>query len=177
MPKGLLSAGGTVAPRGMGEYYGGVKAGWVVFGVVVASILLATMWSIGNGLTATTRFREGALRDGDRIIPPILKDWSVAELKANAAPQLLENVSEAEMAKMMAELKAKLGPLRSLGKSEAGNVHSPSVKNEGGPFMVVDYLATGTFEKGQAIVEVKLVRSEGKWRIGNFFVRDAKPVP
>ncbi|MBX7132388.1 MAG: hypothetical protein K1X67_06895 [Fimbriimonadaceae bacterium] len=154
-----------------------MKAGWVVFGVVVASILLATIWSIGNGLTATTRFRESALREGDKMLPPILEDWSVAELRGQAAPQLLENNSEQDIAKMMADLKARLGPLRSLGKSEAGNVHSPSVKNEGGPFMVVDYQATGTFEKGKAVIEVKLVRSEGKWRIGNFFVRDAKPEP
>lgn len=154
-----------------------MKVGWVVLGVVVATILLATIWSIGNGLTAATRFQEGATRDANRILPLILKDWSVAELRSNAAPELLENVSEAEMTKMMTELKGRFGAMKKLEPAQLGNFETPGIKNEGGPFMVAPFTALGHFEKGDAVVELKLVRSEGKWRVGNFFVRSPKAAP
>jgi hypothetical protein len=148
-----------------------VKGTWVVLGVIVGIIFLATIWSIGNGLTAVGRIRESAQQEADSVLPLILKDWSADELSKNAAPELKENVSVPAMLKMMSELKAKLGNFKSVDKAKIGNFESPSTGNQGGPFMIAPFTALGHFEKGDAVIELKLVRSEGKWRVGNFFVR------
>ena len=43
--------------------------------------------------------------------------------------------------------------------------------------LVMDSFSGVYVEKGDAVVELKLVRSEGKWRVGNFFVRSPKAAP
>lgn len=148
-----------------------MKAAWVAFGVVVATIFLATIWSIGNGLTAGSRFQEAARQAADEALPQLLGSWDARKLEELAAPELKESVSFDQMAKMMADLKSKLGKLEKLQPAKVGNFETPGVDKSGGPFIVAPCVAKAKFEKGDATIEIKMVRVEGKWRVGNFFVR------
>lgn len=148
-----------------------MKSKWVVLGVIIGVIFLATIWSIGNGLTSVGRVRESAQTYADEAIPAILDGWSADELIARSAVELKKNVPAEETRRIVGELKSRLGAFKSVEKAQMGDFEMPGQSNSG-PYMVAPFAANATFEKGQAVVEMKLVRQEGKWKIANFFVRE-----
>lgn len=143
----------------------------MVLGVIIGTILMVTIWAIGNGLTSVGRIRETAGAYADSVVPKIVGEWNAKELAAQAAPELKENADEAAMEGMMNDLRAKLGKPKKIEKAQIGDFASPSRRNDSGPFIVVNVVVPAEFEKGKATVELKLVRREGQWRIGNFFVQ------
>lgn len=144
---------------------------WVVLGVIIGVIFLATIWSIGNGLTTVGRVRESAQAYADEALPAILDGWNADELISRSAVELKKNVPAEQTRRIMAELKDRLGAFKSVEKARMGDFVMPADSTTG-PYMVAPFVADATFEKGKAVVEIKLVRQEGKWKIGNFFVRE-----
>ena len=117
------------------------------------------------------KVRESAITYADEAVPAILKDWSAAELNRRSAAELRANADPKQMGKMLSDLKAKLGAYQSSEKGQMGNFEAPGTNNTGGPFMVAQVTKAATFEKGKAVVDVKLIRREGKWQVANFFVQ------
>lgn len=143
---------------------------WVVLGVIIGVIFLATIWSIGNGLTTVGRVRESAQIYADQALPAILDGWSADELIARSAVELKRNVPEEQTRQIIADLKTRLGAFKSVKTAQMGDFEMPG-ESTSGPYMVAPFVAKAQFEKGEAVVEIKLVRQEGHWRIGNFYVR------
>ncbi len=107
---------------------------------------------------------------GDGVLTTVFKTWNVSDLQDRASRELLRAKDKTEMAAMLNDLKAKLGTYRS-GKGRVTLNPSEGVLDRTKP-ETATYRAQATFEKGQADVELQLVKrpSEG-WQILDLSVK------
>lgn len=108
-------------------------------------------------------------------IPPALETWDAKKIEPVAHPNLLKENPTEQTQKTFDELKVKLGKFE---KVEKWKLQAFDRDFElGGKTTVAAIIeGNGVFEKGNAYVEVTLVRSETKWQLARLMVRDVASV-
>ena len=131
-----------------------------IFAVLLLGIVAAFGYAayVGSGLDHSSKVYV------DESIPAIVSDWSKEELLRRASPQLLQvmNRHPGQLDQVFSKF-SRLGSLRRYGgcKGEANIVFNLNK----GKTVTAGYSADATFEHGDAHIAVRLIQTDGQWRI------------
>jgi hypothetical protein len=107
----------------------------------------------------------------DTAVPAIVADWSVDEMRRQAAPGLLQSIKPDDLRTLFV-LFAKLGPLVDYRGSKSG-AWTIGTSTSHGKAVTVHVVAQATFAHGAAEIDV-VVRKEGDiWKIQRFNVNSS----
>jgi hypothetical protein len=107
----------------------------------------------------------------DATVPAIVAEWSVDELRREAAPAMLQAVKPEDLSNVFV-LFGKLGPLVDYQGSQAGAWNVGAYIGQGKTF-TAHVLAHATFARGAATIDVVVVQVGGVWKIQRFAVNSA----
>lgn len=108
-------------------------------------------------------------------IPPALATWDAKKIEPVAHPNLLRENPTEQTQKTFDELKVKLGKFERVEKWKL-QAFDRDFELGGKTTVAAIIEGNGVFEKGNAYVEVTLVRSETKWQLARLMVRDVASV-
>jgi len=134
------------------------------FGVACAVVLVVGGIAVGflawRGVTLDRESKAFA----DESVLAIVKTWDQDELLKRASASLRQSTSPAQTAQLFARLRATFGALTSYDGSN-GQASMTIGTNAG---TRANYSGKGHFEKGDADVQLTLVREGGAWTIEGF---------
>jgi len=106
----------------------------------------------------------------DRVVPLICAHWDVTEIMKEASASFLNNKNEpANTQANFKKFNDELGPMTAY-KGCEGSVEAPQL-GATGQKLYADYLAQLVFQKGEAVLDLKLVQENDQWKIGRYYVR------
>jgi hypothetical protein len=155
--------------------YRGPARGWQnmrnllkMLGIIIVGIFVVA----GIGIAYLAHLGAGVDRDAqayvDAAVPAIVADWSVAEMRRQASPDLLKNVKPDDLQNLFA-LFAKLGPLVAYqGSKASGWTVGTSIGS--GKTVTVHCVAHATFAHGAATIDVVVLKQSDVWKIYRFNV-------
>ncbi len=110
---------------------------------------------------------QDAASQGDFVLAKVAKDWDPMTLRYFASAEMLTDGQEEKRTELMSTLNAKFGAYQS-GTGKASNIKA--TKDLGGDDALrADYTCRAKFEKGEAYVEMTLIRRKvGDWQVASF---------
>ena len=104
----------------------------------------------------------------DRVVPTIVGTWSAANLKREASVELRQHASDDQIAAAFQKFST-LGRIVAYGGSKGESRISFSPRT--GKVVTAKYEASVTFEHGDALIDVGLVKRDDRWQIVGFFIK------
>lgn len=104
----------------------------------------------------------------DATVPAIVAEWSVDEMRREAAPALLQAVKPDDLRNVFA-LYGKLGPLVDYQGSHTGTWNVGAYTGTG-KIVTAHVMAHATFAHGAATIDVVVLQVGGVWKIQRFAV-------
>jgi hypothetical protein len=142
--------------------------------VVIISIFLGIILLIGIGVAILARTGNGLDRESkayvDAAVPAIVSSWSEDELMNRATSEMRQATKPADTARMFAWFKT-LGRLQKYEGSQGQA--TISVTNETGRVVSAHYQARAIFDRGEATINVGLIKSGNIWQIVRFQINSA----
>lgn len=144
-------------------------------GIVFIVLLLAFGAFVGYAAYNGTRLDASSKAYVDAAVPAIVGTWSAAELTRRGVPQLLRDTTPEQLAKVFQWLSS-LGPIKKYcGSKGESNVF---VSPQQGKVVSARYTACAQFERGDATIDVTLLRQKDQtWAIAGCHVDSAALVP
>jgi hypothetical protein len=148
------------------------------FFIVLGSIFLAiiVLGAIGIAFVAV---RGNALDKeskayADSAIPAIVTTWSEKELLDRASPEFKQAVTIDRLDRLFRWVSG-LGQLQ---KCEPAQGHAVmSATTQTGKMISAEYSAKATFQKGEAVIKLGLIKHGDHWQILNFHVDSPALIP
>jgi hypothetical protein len=138
------------------------------FFIVLGSIFLAliVLGAIGIAVLAVrgTALDKEAKAYADKAIPVIVTTWNLKELLDRASPEFNQAITVDQINRMFRRFFSSLGRLQKC-EPVQGNVNM-----EAGKITTGVYRAKATFEKGEATINLTLIKHGNQWQIGGFRV-------
>lgn len=158
-----------------------MKTFFVVLGIIFLVLILVALGALGFGLVATREnpldtfgfwffsMRGGILNNeskayADAAIPAIVSTWSEKELLDRESPEFRQSATQAQLDQMFQRISA-LGHLQKCEPAVGQSIMSPPTRTIG-----AEYTAKATFEKGEAVVALSLIKHGDQWQILRFVV-------
>ena len=146
------------------------------FFIVLGSIFLAliVLGALGIGFLAV---RGNALDKeskayAETAIPAIVTTWDEKELMNRASPEFKQAVT----ANQVDRLVRWMGSLGRLQKCESAQGQSFQSVSHSGKQITAKYTAKAQFQKGEAIINLLLIKHGDQWQIGGFDVNSPQLV-
>lgn len=142
-------------------------------GILVAVVLVLAGWGlIGFGVFKFHRYGSqldtGSKAYVDEAVQTIGSSWSARELVDRATPEFLEAAPPDRVERIFRVFSDRLGRLRAYhgSRGEAQFFVSPQT----GRIAAAAYVAEATFERAEAVIQVRVLLRDGQWRIAAFHV-------
>jgi hypothetical protein len=103
----------------------------------------------------------------DRSVPAIVSSWSEEELINRASPEFKQAIEQAEMNRLFRWFRT-LGPLETYEGSQGQA--TISVTPQTGKVVSARYLTKGRFERGEATIQINVIKHGDAWQIAGFKV-------
>jgi hypothetical protein len=107
---------------------------------------------------------EGALQFGDETIRAIASQWSLRELERRAAPELIEQNTEGQLATVVNTLGGALGPLKQIVDREIVSFGSEKAP-DGTRYTKAVYDMNGDFRDGTGSMQLVLIERGNGWEL------------
>jgi hypothetical protein len=101
----------------------------------------------------------------DATVPAIVSSWSKEELVNRAGPEFKQATNQEEIARLFQWFKT-LGQLQKYEGSQGQA--TTSVTPQTGKVVSARYFAKATFERGEATIEINLIKRGNTWQIAAF---------
>jgi len=142
-------------------------------GLIIGLCATAVFCCSGVGFFGYRTFTRARSTDGeadrfaDAELPKITRDWSLAPVQADLAPEWKAQPQEIQDDWMKA-MKVLLGSLKSAEPFTAASTFYRS--NNGKSETYVEVRSKAVFEKAPGTVQMILVKRDGRWQIIKFFI-------
>lgn len=146
------------------------KVWWTILGTILGTIMLVTIYFVGSAMDRIGQMQSTGKSFAKDALPAIVEKWDPDALAERAAPELREIYDDEAMRNLMKKLSDRLGPVKRVGAIETGNIQMPGAVQGQAPFVTLRAVSKSTFAKGDATIEIDLIRREGKWSIASFNV-------
>jgi len=103
----------------------------------------------------------------DAVIPAIAANWSEKELLDRESPEFRQTVTQQQLDQLFQRL-AGLGHLQ---KCEPAQGHTIISITTRGKEVKADYTAKATFDKGEAVVQLSIIKHDDQWQVLGLFVK------
>lgn len=161
-----------------------MKTFFAVLGVIFLILLLIALGGVGVGFFAfggnpvdaigiglltpriATLDNEGKAY-ADTVIPAIAGSWNVNEVLNRESPEFKQTVSQQQLEQML-QRAATLGHLQKCEPAQGQSMISIRTQAKE---IKGDYAAKATFEKGEAVVQVSIIKHDDQWQILGLFVK------
>ena len=141
----------------------------VVFGTLALVGILGFVSLFGYLAYKGTQYDKESKMWVDTEIPKIISNWDAKELVGHSSPELLTLMSEDQAIKFMRTSHDGLGQMtKYVGSTGESGIHI----NNGSKIITAEYLTKAAFEKGDAEIEIRLIRENGVWKILNFDIHN-----
>lgn len=136
----------------------------LLFFAIAASMVGYAVWKGGSDDRSSHAWVE-------THIPPILADWSAAELKQQASASYLRELAFRGQLSADFQRWSQLGKLQQLGDfSGQSDVSFPKPPSHKDPIFTASYSAHARFANGEAKIRVGLQQENGEWKLQSFQV-------
>jgi hypothetical protein len=145
----------------------------IVLGVIAALVLCCCG---GTSLLGYFGFQKGSESDREakafatKAWKEIGRSWAQDDLVRYGSPHAKKVFGEEKMARVLATLRTKLGPLKTLDEFTTQGIHFGS-QNGLPPATRVKLNASATFEKGDGTVTLSVAKIGEEWGFENFNVQ------
>jgi hypothetical protein len=163
-----------------------MKTFFAVFGVIFLILLLMVLGGVGFGLVAMPEnpmdafgfwllsMRGGVLNNeskayADTTIPAIVSTWSEKELLDRQSPEFKQTVTPQQVEQIF-KRNAALGHLQKCDPAEG-----QSIMNAMTHTIKAEYYAKAAFEKGEAVIDLSLIKHGDQWQILGLSVKPLAP--
>lgn len=133
---------------------------------------------VGGGIGLFILARNGAALDAeskayvDDSVMAITADWSVDELMKRSSPHLRQVTRPDDLQALFDAARTALGPL--VNYEGAKGDSTVSAMAGAGTTISARYFARGKFQKGDADLQITLLKLDGSWRIEGFFITSSE---
>ena len=161
-----------------------MKTFFAVLGIIFLVLILIALGAVGVGFFAfggnpadtigiglltpriATLDKEGKAY-ADAVIPAIAASWNPKEVLDRQSPEFRQTVSQQQVEQML-QRAAPFGHLQKCDPAQGQSMISIKAQaNE----IKGDYAAKATFDKGEAIVQVSVIKHGDQWQILGLFVK------
>jgi len=146
----------------------------IVFGSIFLALIVLAVIGIGFVAIHGTALDKESKSYADAAIPAIVTTWSQKELLDRASPELKKAVTIDQLDHMF-QWFSRLGRLQKCEPAQ-GQV-TMSATPQTGRMTTGQYTAKATFEKGEATINVVLIKHGDQWQIGGFHVDSPALLP
>jgi dimeric dUTPase (all-alpha-NTP-PPase superfamily) len=145
-----------------------MKRFFAVLGVIF--VIIIVVGAIGFGYLAYRgkAFDKESKAYVDAAIPAIVTSWNKKELLDRASPEFKKEVSDAQIDQLFHQFTA-LGRFMTFDSATGQSLTYASPQT--GKVVTADYQARAYFEKGGALIKVKLIKHADQWQISSFNVQ------
>jgi hypothetical protein len=144
------------------------------FLLVVLLIVLVVAAGIAYVAVRGTALDKEAQTYADTAIPAIVTTWNEKELLERASPEFKKAASQQQLDQMFHWF----GSLGRFQKIEPAQGHAlMSATTQSGKQVTAQYTAKATFEKGEAVIRLGLIKHGDQWQILGFRVDSPALVP
>ena len=141
---------------------GGAGVGFFAFGG-------NSLDAIGTGLLTarvTSLDNEGKAY-ADKVIPAIAATWNVKEVLDRESPEFKQAATQQQLEQML-QRAAGFGHLQKCDPSQGQSMISIKAQAKE---IKGDYAAKATFDKGEAIIQLSIIKHDDQWQILGLFVK------
>lgn len=161
-----------------------MKTFFAVLGIIFLVLILVALGGVAVGSFAmrgnsvetvaiglltsriTTLNNEGKAY-ADTVIPAIAANWNVKEVLDRESPELKQNATQQQLEQML-QRSAAMGHLQKCEPSQGQSVIAITAR---GTEIKGDYSAKATFDKGEAVVQVSIIKHDDQWQILGLFLK------
>jgi hypothetical protein len=150
-----------------------VKKFFIVLGVTF--LILIALGAVGIGLISVrgSALDKESKTYADAAIPAIVTSWSENEVLDRASPEFKQAVTQQHLDQLF----HRFGTLGHLQKCEPAQGHAiMSTTLQAGNQIKAEYTAKATFDKGEAVIDIALIKHGDQWQILGFFVKPPAPL-
>lgn len=139
----------------------------MIIGMFAVGSIVCVAILIGFFIYEGTKVDASSKSYVDANIPPIISNWTQAELEKRESDAFRKSTTEEELTKLFG-IFAKLGPMKSYdGATGDANM---SFFTGTGTQVTARYVVNATFQNGKAEILVVLIQENGQWEIQGFRV-------
>jgi hypothetical protein len=138
------------------------------FGVVAAAVLVLAVVLTGYAIYQGGRLEADAKPYVDDAVVTITAHWKSDELRARATPELLKSAGDEQLHTLF-DAFSTLGPLVDYHGAQSNGWRSTTTI-AGGTIVTADFSAHARYAKGDATIQLSLVKVDGRWMINGFHV-------
>jgi hypothetical protein len=159
-----------------------------VLGVIFLVLILIVLGGVGVGFLLlrgnpadaigirllaprTVTFDNEGKAYADAVIPAIAANWNVKELLDRESPEFRQTVTQQQIDQTF-QRAAGLGHLQKCEPAQGKTMISITTKAKE---IKGDYTAKATFDKGEAIVGLSIIKHDDQWQIQGLFVNPLVP--
>lgn len=146
----------------------------IVLGLVFLAFIFAVGAFIGYAAFTGSALDKQSKAYVDAAVPAIVSSWSQQELINRASPELRQATKSADMDRMFAWFKT-LGHLQKYEGSQGQAI--VSVTPQAGKVVSARYTAKALFERGQASIDIAIIKHGDQWQIAGFKVNSPALIP
>lgn len=130
----------------------------VLFFSIAASMVGYAVWKAGSEDRSSLAWVQTHL-------PPLLSDWSLAQLKQDASSSYLRELDFRGQMAANFQRWSQLGKLQQLSDLQGqSDITFPNLPSHKDPVYTASYQAHARFAKGQADIDVQLRQENGEWK-------------
>jgi hypothetical protein len=144
-----------------------MKKFFIVLGSIFAALIV--LGSIGIAFVAIsgTALDKESKTYADSAIPAIVTNWSEKELLDRASPEFKKATPPDQLDRLFRWVSG-LGQLEKCEPAEGQALMSASTQT--GKVISAEYMAKATFQKGEAIIKLGLIKHGDQWQVLSFHV-------
>ena len=146
--------------------------------IILGSIFLAiiVLGAIGIAFVAVrgSALDKESKAYADSAIPAIVTTWSEKELLDRASPEFKQAVTTDQLDRLFRWVSG-LGQLQKCEPTQGQALMSATTQT--GKMISAQYTAKATFQKGEAMIKLRLIKHGDQWQILNFHVDSPALVP
>jgi hypothetical protein len=101
----------------------------------------------------------------DAAIPAIFASWNEKELLDRESPELKQSLTQQQLDEIFQRCSS-LGHLQKSDPAQGQSMMSAMTHT-----IKAQYTAKATFDKGEAVIDLTLIKHENQWQIAGFFVK------
>ena len=151
-----------------------MKKFFIVLGSIFFALIVLAAIGIAFVAVKGTALDKESKAYVDSAIPAIVSTWSEKELLDRASPEFKKAVTIDQLDRLFRWVSA-LGPLQMCEPAEGHSLMSAT--SQAGKTVSAEYAAKAVFEKGEATINIGVIKHGEQWQIINFHVNSAALVP
>jgi hypothetical protein len=151
-----------------------MKKPLAIFGSIFIGLIVLAAIGLTLLIVKSIKLDKDGRRYADAVVPTIVSAWSEKALLDRASPEFKEATTIDQLDRLFRWFSS-LGRLKSCEPAEGHTLMSTTTQE--GRKITAQYFVKATFQKGEAVIKLTLIRHGEQWQIQGFHIDSPELAP